>query len=94
MVDEAAKPQNQDAQGFWSGGATTDDINNTLQNIARQIGLQNSATGTTTLNNLTVGGTIVVSTLTNAANDAAAAAAGVAIGQFYRTGSAVMVRVS
>lgn len=31
-------------------------------------------------------------TLTNAANDAAAAAAGVAIGQFYRNGSVVMQR--
>lgn len=31
-------------------------------------------------------------TLINAANDAAAAAAGVAIGQFYRNGSAVMQR--
>lgn len=32
--------------------------------------------------------------LTNAANDAAAAAAGVAVGQLYRTGSAVQIRVS
>lgn len=32
-------------------------------------------------------------TLINAANDAAAAAAGVAIGQFYRNGSVVMMRV-
>jgi len=35
-----------------------------------------------------------VSTLTNAANDAAAATAGVNIGQLYRNGSQVMVRVS
>lgn len=32
-------------------------------------------------------------TLTDAANDAAAAAAGVAIGQLYRNGSVVQVRV-
>jgi len=32
--------------------------------------------------------------LTNAANDAAAAAAGVAIGQFYRNGSVVQIRVT
>ena len=31
--------------------------------------------------------------LTNAANDAAAAAAGVLIGQLYRNGSVIMVRV-
>ena len=33
-----------------------------------------------------------VGTLTNAANDAAAATAGVAIGQLYRNGSVVQVR--
>lgn len=32
--------------------------------------------------------------LTNAANDAAAAAAGVAIGQLYRNGSVIMVRIA
>jgi hypothetical protein len=32
--------------------------------------------------------------LTNAANDAAAAAAGVAIGQLYRNGSVVQIRVT
>jgi len=32
--------------------------------------------------------------LTNAANDAAAAAAGVAVGQLYRTGSVVQIRVT
>ena len=32
--------------------------------------------------------------LTNAANDAQAAAAGVAVGQFYRNGSVVQVRVT
>ena len=35
-----------------------------------------------------------VGTLTNAANDAAAAAAGVAIGQLYRNGSILNVRVT
>ena len=35
-----------------------------------------------------------VGTLVNATNDAAAAAAGVAIGQMYRSGSQVLVRVS
>jgi hypothetical protein len=34
-----------------------------------------------------------VGTLTNAANDAAAATAGIAVGQLYRNGSAVMVRI-
>lgn len=33
-------------------------------------------------------------TLTNAANDGAAAAAGVPIGAFYRNGSVVMIRVA
>jgi hypothetical protein len=33
-------------------------------------------------------------TLINAANDAAAAAAGVAVGQFYRNGSVVQIRVT
>jgi len=33
-------------------------------------------------------------TLTNAVNDAAAASAGVAVGQLYRTGSIVMIRVT
>lgn len=32
--------------------------------------------------------------LTNAANDAAAAAAGVQVGQLYRNGSVIMVRVA
>ena len=32
--------------------------------------------------------------LANYANDAAAAAGGIAVGQYYRTGSAVMVRVA
>jgi hypothetical protein len=32
--------------------------------------------------------------LTNAADDAAAASAGIAVGQFYRNGSAVMQRVT
>jgi hypothetical protein len=32
--------------------------------------------------------------LTNAANDAAAAAAGVAVGQLYRNGSVVQIRVT
>lgn len=32
-------------------------------------------------------------TLTNAANDAAAAAAGIPVGSFYRNGSVVMLRV-
>lgn len=35
-----------------------------------------------------------VGTLVNAANDAAAAAAGVAIGGLYRNGSAVQIRVT
>ena len=35
-----------------------------------------------------------VGTLTNAANDAAAAKAGVAVGSLYRNGSALLVRVS
>ena len=43
--------------------------------------------------NLTVGGAVNL-TLTNAADDAAAASAGVAVGQLYRNGSVVMIRVS
>ena len=43
--------------------------------------------------NLTVGGTVNL-TLTNAANDSAAASAGVAVNQLYRNGSVVMIRVS
>lgn len=34
-----------------------------------------------------------INSLINAANDAAAAAAGVVVGQFYRNGSVVMIRV-
>lgn len=41
-----------------------------------------------------VAGNIGVATLTNAVNDAAAAAAGVAIGQLYRNGSVVQIRVA
>ena len=45
--------------------------------------------------NLTVGGTANLSGgLTNAADDTAAAAAGVAVNQLYRNGSVVMIRVS
>ena len=36
---------------------------------------------------------INLAALTNAANDAAAAAAGVAVGQFYRNGSVIQVRI-
>ena len=43
--------------------------------------------------NLTVGGAVNL-TLTDAANDSAAATAGVAVGQLYRNGSVVMIRVS
>jgi hypothetical protein len=43
--------------------------------------------------NLTVGGAVNL-TLTDAANDSAAASAGVAVGQLYRNGSVVMIRVS
>ena len=43
--------------------------------------------------NLTVGGAVNL-TLTNAANDSAAASAGVAVNQLYRNGSVVMIRVS
>jgi hypothetical protein len=43
--------------------------------------------------NLTVGGAVNL-TLTNAADDAAAATAGVAVGALYRNGSVVMIRVS
>ena len=43
--------------------------------------------------NLTVGGTVNL-TLTDAANDSAAATAGVAVNQLYRNGSVVMIRVS
>jgi hypothetical protein len=42
---------------------------------------------------LTVGGAVNL-TLTDAANDSAAATAGVAVGQLYRNGSVVMIRVS
>ena len=43
--------------------------------------------------NLTVGAAVNL-TLTNAANDSAAASAGVAVNQLYRNGSVVMIRVS
>ena len=43
--------------------------------------------------NLTVGGAVNL-TLTDAANDSAAASAGVAVGALYRNGSVVMIRVS
>ena len=43
--------------------------------------------------NLTVGAAVNL-TLTDAANDSAAATAGVAVGQLYRNGSVVMIRVS
>ena len=43
--------------------------------------------------NLTVGAAVNL-TLTNAANDSAADSAGVAVGQLYRNGSVVMIRVS
>lgn len=39
-------------------------------------------------------GTIKMTGLTNAADDSAAATAGVAVGQFYRNGSVLRVRVS
>ncbi len=37
---------------------------------------------------------VAFGSLTNAANDAAAASAGVAIGELYRNGSVVMIRVT
>jgi hypothetical protein len=43
--------------------------------------------------NLTVGAAVNL-TLTDAADDGAAATAGVAVGQLYRNGSVVMIRVS
>jgi hypothetical protein len=52
------------------------------------------AQSTRTLSLQPSGGAIVMPLLTNAANDAAAAGAGVAVGQVYRNGSAVMQRVA
>jgi hypothetical protein len=43
---------------------------------------------------LTINGKMQVALMTNAANDVAAASAGVAVGQFYRNGSVVMQRVA
>jgi hypothetical protein len=42
----------------------------------------------------TSSGTTFITTLVNAADDTAAQASGVAVGQLYRTGSAIKVRVS
>lgn len=42
----------------------------------------------------TASGTVFIPTLINAADDTAAQASGVVVGQLYRTGSAIKVRVS
>lgn len=44
--------------------------------------------------NASAGGTALLAALVNAANDTAAAAAGVAVGQLYRNGNFLMVRIS
>lgn len=46
------------------------------------------------LTSFTNGGYINIGTLTNAANDGAAAAAGVPVGALYRNGSVVQIRVT
>lgn len=43
---------------------------------------------------VTLPATVAIGTLSDAANDAAAATAGVAVGRLYRNGSILMVRVS
>lgn len=69
------------------GGATLVDVNSTLQNVVTNLSQVNK-----TMQNLpfNFGG----AALANAANDGAAAALGVAIGQIYRNGSVLMVRVT
>jgi hypothetical protein len=56
------------------------------------LNITTSATGTLSLN--PTGGKIASALLTNAANDGAAATAGVAVGQWYRNGSVLMQRVA
>lgn len=43
---------------------------------------------------VTLPATVAIATLTDAANDAAAATAGVAVGRLYRNGSILMVRIA
>jgi len=66
--------------------------NDSLQVYSANFWLRSLGGGT---GNLIVDGTIKLSGgLTDAANDSAAASAGVAVGQLYRNGSVVMIRVS
>ena len=79
------------------GGGATGAIKNVSGDVDIYAGgvaagnkeLSVTSTGVEILANLTLSGG-----LTDAADDTAAAAAGVAVGQLYRNGSVVMIRVS
>jgi hypothetical protein len=71
-----------------NGSAATIDATNAAQSSYAPIEI-----GATSISLNANGGAITVSSLTNAVNDAAAAAAGVAVNQLYRNGSVIQVRV-
>ena len=87
--------------GAVSGSAPTISSFHGQLGTDTNVGLNINTLGTGTLALQTggsptrVGGSLAFATLpTNAANDAAAASAGVAVGQIYRNGSALMIRVA
>ena len=71
-------------EGYGTGAGFSFDINDG-GTVTRKLQVQNDAV---TVN------TALVTSLTDAADDTAAAAAGVVVGQLYRNGSVVMIRVS
>jgi hypothetical protein len=85
------------AWGVWFNTGPFNNVliadNEIIGNISGAISPPTGGTGYVFVNNLGAANAPGVPTI-NAANDAAAASAGVTIGQTYRNGSAIMVRVA
>lgn len=79
---------------YWSGGGAPTTVSTTGGSGNSLATFNVTWTAQTRLSLQPSGGAIVMPLLTNAANDAAAAGAGVAVGQIYRNGSVLMQRVA